>query len=596
MCGIVGYAGPRDAQQVLIDGLQRLEYRGYDSAGIAVVNKEDMQVFKDEGDVTKLTGSMPVIEGHMGIGHTRWATCGKPSKENAHPMTDCKNCIALVHNGIIENRAELRDRLENEGHVFTSETDTEVLVHLLEEYYEGNLRSALTRALEDVKGTYAVAAVRKGTNEIVAARKENPLIVGLGSDENFIASDVTAVLNYTNKVIYIEDGETLALTPSGVEIFNDKGEKINKDYITVSWTAEDAQKGGFEHYMLKEIFEQPSAIHNSLLGNFDKIMSSDFLSSQDFSSVKMIACGTSYNASLVGKYAIEYLAGIPVTVELASEFRYSSETREDPLVILVTQSGETADTLAAARLAKKRGHRTLAVTNVVGSTITREVDNVLYTQAGPEIGVAATKTYVTQLMAVYMLALKLGKSRTLRRDEIHRYTHGLKSMPRTVSNVLAKSDEISDAVGMLTNAQSAFFLGRHINYPTMLEGALKLKEISYIHAEGYAAGELKHGPLALLDSSTPTVAACVWDMSYEKMLSAISEVAARDSPVLGIGIEGDRDLEAIVDRIISIPEVEGILSPIPLTVAVQLIAYHTARKRGCPIDRPKNLAKSVTVD
>ena len=596
MCGIIGYSGPRDAQQVLLEGLQHLEYRGYDSAGIAIVGAEGLQVFKDEGDVAKLMSGMPLIEGHSGIGHTRWATCGRPSKENAHPMVDCDHCLAVVHNGIIENRGELKERLENLGHTFTSETDTEVLVHLLEEYYHGDLRQALKRTLEDVKGTYAIAAVCQGHEEIVAARKENPLIVGLGAEENFLTSDITAVLNYTNKIIYIEDGEMLSLTPQEVQIFNNKGEKINKDYIIVSWTAEDAQKGGFEHYMLKEIFEQPVSIHNSLLGNFDKIMAGELLSAQDISSIKLIACGTSYNASLVGKYAIEALSGIPATVELASECRYSSETKEDPLVILVTQSGETADTLAAARLAKKRGQRTLAITNVVGSTITREVDEVFYTQAGPEIGVAATKTYVTQLMAMYMLALKLGKSRMLRRDEIHRYTHGLKAMPRTVANVLAKSEEISAAVDMLTEAQSVFFLGRHINYPTMLEGALKLKEISYIHAEGYAAGELKHGPLALLDADTPIVASCVWDMSYEKMLSAISEVAARDSPVLGIGIEGDRDLEAIVDQAICIPEVEGILSPLPLTVVVQLIAYHTARKRGCPIDRPKNLAKSVTVD
>ncbi len=596
MCGIVGYTGQRMAEDILLDGLRRLEYRGYDSVGIAIAS-DGLKVFKDKGEMSKIEPTIPRWDGSMGIGHTRWATCGKPSKENAHPFVDCTGRIALVHNGIIENHLALRKELEDEGHVFTSETDTEVLVHLMERYYEGDAHAALVAALAKVKGTYAVAAMVEGDDRIVAARKENPLVIGMGVGENMVASDVTAVLSLTSRVLYIMEGESVIVTAGGVTIFDRHGSRVERQPTTVTWTLEDAEKGGFEHYMLKEIYEQPTAIHNCLLGSLDEIDSGVVMPDIDLSTVKLVACGTSYNAAMVGKYIIESMARLPTTVELASEYRYSPGTGESPLTVLVTQSGETADTLAAAREARQRGCRTLAITNVVGSTISRETDHVFYTNAGPEIGVAATKTYITQLISMYLLGLRLGTMRqTLDRTEVRHLSTELRTMPRHVSGVLDRASEIEKAVDMLVPARDIFYLGRNINYPTMLEGALKLKEISYIHAEGYAAGELKHGPLALLDASTPVVAAAVNDHTRDKMLGNISEVAARDSPVLGIGVEGDRELAAIVDAMIGIPKVPSILSPVPLTVVLQLIAYYVARKKGCSIDKPRNLAKSVTVE
>jgi glucosamine--fructose-6-phosphate aminotransferase (isomerizing) len=596
MCGIIGYAGPREAQEVLLDGLKRLEYRGYDSAGVAIVGS-DLRVFKDKGEISKFSSSMPRLSGHLGVGHTRWATCGKPSQQNAHPFLDCTGQMAVVHNGIIENYLALREKLVSEGHVFTSETDTEVLVHLLEKHYKGDLHAALRETLKEVKGTYAVVAVRADRDEIVAARKENPLVVGLGVGENIVASDVTAMLNYTNKALYIMDGETVVLRSDKVFVYDHDGKPVKRDPCVITWTVDDAKRGGYEHYMLKEIFEQPTAIHNSLLGSLDELEAGSLMIDREPASIKLVACGTSYHASMVGKYIIEALAKIPTTVELASEYRYSPGTGESPLTVLLTQSGETADTLAAAREARRRGCPTLAVTNVVGSTIAREVDRVFYTKAGPEIGVAATKTYTAQLMAMYLLGIRLGQlCHTLGRDEVRELTSELRGMPRYIGKVLDRAHEVEAATDMLVPARDVFYLGRNINYPTMLEGALKLKEISYIHAEGYAAGELKHGPLALLDSSTPVVAACIKDHTYEKMLANISEVAARDSPILAIGIEGDGDLAAVADATVSVPKVNPILSPVPLTVMVQLISYYTAKKRNCPIDKPRNLAKSVTVD
>jgi glucosamine--fructose-6-phosphate aminotransferase (isomerizing) len=596
MCGIIGYAGPRNAREVLLDGLKRLEYRGYDSAGLAIVGS-GLEIFKEVGEISKLESILPQMDGNLGVGHTRWATCGKPSKPNAHPFLDCTGKMAVVHNGIIENHLALREKLTAEGHIFTSETDTEVIVHLLEKHYRGDLHVALIEALKEIKGTYAVVAIRDDCNELVAARKENPLVVGLGVGENIIASDVTAMLNYTNKAVYVMDGETVVLNANGVKIFDHRGAEVHREPAVITWTLEDAQKGGFEHYMLKEIYEQPTAVHNTMLGTLNELELGSLAFDHDFTSVKLVACGTSYNASLVGKYVIEQLAKIPTTVELASEYRYSAGTGENPLTVLVTQSGETADTLAAAREARRRGCPTLAVTNVVGSTITREVDKVFYTRAGPEIGVAATKTYTAQLISMYFLGITLGQNRgKLGQDHVRELIAELRGMPRYIRKVLDKAPEVEAAIDMLVPARDVFFLGRNINYPTMLEGALKLKEISYIHAEGYAAGELKHGPLALLDASTPVVAACVHDQTYEKMLSNISEVAARDSPILGIGEEGDRELEAVADTIVSIPKITPLLSPVPLTIMVQLIAYYTAKKRGCPIDKPRNLAKSVTVD
>jgi glucosamine--fructose-6-phosphate aminotransferase (isomerizing) len=448
-----------------------------------------------------------------------------------------------------------------------------------------------------VKGTYAIAVIMSGQDRIIASRKENPLVIGLGVGENFIASDVTALLDYTNKVLYLMDDETVELTAKKADIYDANGNRVDRRPELVTWTAEDAQKGGFEHFMLKEIYETPEAMNNTLLGNLEGIETGEILPDLSFNSIKLVACGTSYHAAMIGKYILETWTKLPVSVEFGSEFRYGAITKEQPLVILISQSGETADTLAAAREAKKRGCRTLAVSNVVGSTITREVNEVLYTRAGPEIGVAATKTFVAQLAALYMIALRIayGK-RTMDIDSLRTHKKQLGMLPKVIREVLSTADQIEATADLLADANHVFYLGRNINYPVMLEGALKLKEISYIHAEGYAAGELKHGPLALIDASTPVVAACVRDHTYGKMLSNISEVQARDSPVIAVGTEGDRDLESIANHVIFVPEVPPIFSPFPITVALQLLAYHTARKKGCPIDKPRNLAKSVTVE
>ncbi len=598
MCGIMGYSGHRRASEVLVEGLKRLEYRGYDSAGVAMVENGRLAMVKRQGELDVLQGALPRLEGRTGIGHTRWATCGRPSDRNAHPFLSCDGKLAIVHNGIIENHSTLRKRLEAEGHHFTSETDTEVVVHLLEGHFRGDLRQAMADTLKEIKGTYAIAAVLEGSEEIVAARKENPLVIGLGVQENFLASDVTALLSYTNKILYVMDGETVSLTPNGVAIFDSEGAQVKREPSLVSWSAEDAQKGGFEHFMLKEIFEGPNAIHNTLLGALDLIENGEVLPRTDFQSVKLVACGSSYHAAMVGKYAMEEFAGVPTTLELASEYRYSPGARETPLVILITQSGETADTLAAAREARRRGCHTLAVTNVVGSTITREVDEVLYTRAGPEIGVAATKTFLTQLVAMYLVAIRIGYGNgTLSHASMRSALSSLRQSSNMVQSVLNRTHSIEEASRMLDRAGHCFFIGRNINYPTMLEGALKLKEISYIHAEGFAAGELKHGPLALLDATTPVIAVAIkGDHTYEKMLANISEVAARDSPVLGIGVEGDTDLGRLCERMIAIQPVEPVFSPLPVTVALQALAYYVARRRGCSIDKPKNLAKSVTVE
>lgn len=600
MCGIVGYTGNRQALGILIDGLKKLEYRGYDSAGVAIVEDSptgQIRLHKDKGEVALLEETLPPIKGKTGIGHTRWATCGKPSKENAHPFIDCGGEFAVAHNGIFENAGRLRRELEREGHVFSSETDTEVLPHLLERYYDGDLHAALRKALEEISGTYAIVAIRKGSDEIVVARKENPLVIGLGVGETFVASDVTPLLSYTSKVIYLLDGDTAVISPSSIRIFNASGNEVYREPQAVTWEIQDAQKGGFEHFMLKEIFEQPTAAHSTLISSIERIEDDSLLNGLDFDSIKIIACGTSYHAGLIGKYIIEELSGIPVTVDLASEYRYSSSTDHSPLVILISQSGETADTLAAMREAKKRGCFTLAICNVVGSTLSREADEVFYTQAGPEIGVAATKTFTTQLIALMLLAVRMGRlTGRITPDSMRTMISELRALPDYIRQVLDLAPLIEDVTEILAEARDVFFIGRNINYPTMLEGALKLKEISYIHAEGYAAGELKHGPLALINENTPVVAACIRDHTYDKMLSNILEVSARGAPVVAIGHEGDREITQIVDRFLGIPSVHRLFTPVLISVVLQLMAYYTARKRGCEIDKPRNLAKSVTVE
>ena len=596
MCGIVGYTGQRKALPILLDSLKRLEYRGYDSAGVAIVGSE-LKVVKDKGFIANLEAQLPAIEGTTGLAHTRWATHGAPSKVNAHPHVDCSGRLAIAHNGIIENFMEIRERMEKEGHVFASQTDTESLVHLVESYYDGNLETAVRSALREVRGSFAIAAVHADEpGRIVGARNESPLVIGVGPDENFLASDVPALLKHTDKVLYILDKEIVVLTASGVAISDLEGRTVSREPERITWTLEDAEKGGFEHFMLKEIFEQPAAIHETLLGRIANLDVNGFFA-EGFTSVKLVACGTSYHAALVGKYILEEIAQIPASAELASEYRYAHGPSERPLVILLSQSGETADTLGAMREAKRRGCKTLGICNVVGSSLAREVDKTIYTRAGLEIGVAATKTFVTQLVALYLIALRGGLDRgTLGYEEADGLKDQLRSLPRAVQAVLNRSEEIERLAQKYRDAKDMFYIGRHVNYPVAMEGALKLKEISYVHAEAYAAGELKHGPLALLTPATPVVAIAVRDHTYEKMRSNIGEVVARGSPVLAIASEGDREIVKFVDDVLAVPELPGIFNPAPVTVAMQLFAYHLARTRQCPIDKPRNLAKSVTVE
>ncbi len=596
MCGIVGYAGWRDAQPILLDCLKRLEYRGYDSAGLAVVG-DQLQLFKSKGEIAVLEAEMPVMKGVVGIAHTRWATQGKPTTENAHPLADCSNRLAVAHNGIISNFMDVREELQKSGHNFTSDTDTEVFAHLVESEFKDDLVKAVRKALEKVDGTYAFAVVCAGCDQVVATRRESPLVVGLGEGENFIASDVTALLKYTNRMIYIHDGEVVSITKDSVRIIDSQGNEVQREPEKITWSLEDAEKGGYPHFMLKEIFEQPDAIHDSLLGRIESVEPEPFLQGDHFSSVKIVACGTSYHAGLVGKYIIEELARIPTTVQISSEYRYSSVSRENPLVVLITQSGETADTLGAAREAKKRGNKTLGIANVVGSAITREVDRTIYTRAGPEIGVAATKTFVTQLVALYLLAMELGiENRSLTAQARRSMIGILRNLPRSVQDVLNQASEIEALANKYASARDMFFIGRSINYPTALEGALKTKEISYIHGEGFPAGELKHGPLALISKDSPVVAVAIRDHTYEKMLGNISEVSARGSPVIAIGFEGDTELPRYVDDAIWIREIPPVFSPVPVIVVLQLWAYYLAKARGCPIDKPRNIAKTVTVE
>ncbi len=596
MCGIVGYAGRREAQPILLDCLKRLEYRGYDSAGIAVAGK-GLQLFKSKGEIAVLESKMPRMPGTVGIAHTRWATQGKPTTENAHPLDDCSHRLAIVHNGIISNFMGLKESLVKDGHRFASETDTEVFAHLVESELKGDLVDAVSKALRQVEGTYAFAVVAADRSEIVATRRESPLVVGLGEGENFLASDVTALLKYTNRVVYIQDDEVVRVTMDSVSIRGPSGELVEREAQKITWSLEDAEKGGYPHFMLKEIFEQPDAIHDSLLGRIETLETEPFFQGDSFTSVKVVACGTSYHAGLVGKYIIEELAKIPTTVQISSEYRYSPVARESPLVVLITQSGETADTLGAAREARKRGNKTVGIANVVGSAITREVDHVIYTRAGPEIGVAATKTFATQLAALYLLAMDLGvQNRVLTAQAKRSITGSLRNLPRAVQDVLNQAHLIEALANKYSGAKDMFFIGRGINYPVALEGALKTKEISYVHGEGFPAGELKHGPLALISKESPVVAIAVKDHTYERMLGNISECSARGSPVIAVAFEGDTEIAKYVDDTIRVREIPPIFAPVPIIVVLQLWAYYLAKAKGCPIDKPRNIAKTVTVE
>jgi glucosamine--fructose-6-phosphate aminotransferase (isomerizing) len=604
VCGIIGYSGFRDASEVLVDCLKKLEYRGYDSAGISVIDKKQ-QVYKETGEIKELEKNLPEINGSIGLGHTRWATHGAVTKTNAHPHLSSNKKIAVVHNGIIENYIKLREALSKKGYKFLSETDSEILAHLIEDYYKGNLEKAVYNALKKVEGYYAIVVTSTDEpDKLVGARKESPLIIGLGDSENFLASDVTAFLRYTNRAVYLDDGELSVITNKKVEVYDEKNNKITKDENIISWDVKDAEKSGFPHFMLKEIFDQQDTVGHVIRGRVSEIERTinfnekvEYLLNNRFDSINIVACGTSYYAGLVGKYIIEKLTGIPVNVELSSEYRYFGNKANSSLVIGITQSGETLDTLAALKEAKNIGCKTLVVTNVVGSTATRVSDAYILTQSGPEIGVAATKTFTSQILTLFLIGLKIGLLKNkISANDAYNYILELRELQRSVREVLDKNDEILKIAHQIKNAKSVFFIGRGINYPLSLEGALKLKEISYIHAEGFAAGELKHGPFALLTKETPVVAIITNDNTYEKMIANIGEVKARGPKVIAIAEQNDTEIEKHADFVLRYLSDSNFLSCIPIIVILQLLAYHVANIRGCSIDKPRNLAKSVTVE
>ncbi|WP_294154240.1 glutamine--fructose-6-phosphate transaminase (isomerizing) [uncultured Clostridium sp.] len=608
MCGIVGYLGSGKATSFLINGLSKLEYRGYDSAGIAVVNNGEIEVRKFKGRLANLANNIKEhpVEGSMGIGHTRWATHGAPSDVNSHPHLNSKETIAVVQNGIIENYLPLRNWLKGEGYTFKSETDTEVIPNLIDYYYEGDLFKAVTNALKKLEGSYALGVVCKDEpDKLIAVRKECPLIVGLGKGESFIASDIPAVLSYTRDVYLLEDHEIAVLKKDGVKLYNTEGDEITKDIYHVTWSEDAAEKGGFEDFMLKEIHEQPKAIRDTMAGriSMEKSMILDDLkiTKEDLENtdrVFIVACGTAYHAGLVGKNVIESLARIPVEVDIASEFRYRNPLVTDKsLVIVVSQSGETADTLAALRNCKTIGATIVALTNVVGSSVSREADHVLYTLAGPEISVASTKAYTTQIIGMYMIAMTFAKILgKLKSDRLNKLKEELLDLPGKVELVLEDKDKIKAIAEKMYNESDMFYLGRGLDYAVALEGSLKLKEISYIHSEAYAGGELKHGPIALIEDGTEVITLLTQEALKEKMVSNVVEIKARGAKVTGICYEGTKGLEEVLDEIIYIPRTLDIFAPVLSVAVLQLFSYYVAKAKGCDIDKPRNLAKSVTVE
>ena len=594
MCGIVGYIGDRQALPILFNCLSKLEYRGYDSCGVAV-GAEQIHLCKDAVRVHELSLSSPQLTGSTGIGHTRWATHGGPSRANAHPHQDCTGRIAVVHNGVITNHQELRKQLISEGHKFLSETDTEVIPHLVEKHFRGDLVNAVEETLSELEGSYAIIVMMADEPRLVVARKDSPMVIGLGDRGSFVASDVPALLDYTSRVIYPDDGELAILEAGKVRIRRD-GAEVQKEEEKVLWGVDEARKGGYDHFMLKEIHEQPRVIRNTLAEYSrtpDPVPLLSRLRDNGQESMPILACGTSYHASLVGKYAIEELLRIPVRVELASEFNYYAQALTNTLGIAITQSGETADTIKAMRRLKDVGCSVLAITNVVGSSATRIANQTIYTRAGPEISVAATKSFTAQLMVLYWLAISYSK---MDAKKLASLQGELRQLPTKVQQVLDEEEGIGELARSMSKYENAFFIGRGLNYPVALEGALKLKEISYIHAEGAAAGETKHGPLALLGRNTPIVAVVGKDSTYAPMVTNIKEIKARGAPVLAIGEDGDDAVKELADSFISIPKIDPLFSPVLNTVVLQLVAYYAAKERGCPIDFPRNLAKSVTVE
>lgn len=609
MCGIVGYIGPKQAAPFLIEGMSKLEYRGYDSAGIAVFDGSGINVEKSVGRLNALQKKLEKSprNGSLGIGHTRWATHGRPSDVNSHPHTDCTGKFVVVHNGIIENYLELKEDLIAKGHVFTSETDTEVVAHLVEEFYEGDFEAAVKKVLSVIEGSYALVFMTEHEpDKLICTKQDNPLVIGLGEGENFIASDIPAIINRTRKTYILSDGEMAIVRPDSVWVMNRQGVPITKKVFEVNWDAEAAEKGGYEHFMIKEIYEQPKAIRETMSSRLAKddthIVLDELKWTRDelaaIKKIVIVACGTAYHAGIVGKYYIENLARIPVEVDVASEFRYRSPlVDEGTLAIVISQSGETLDTLAALKEAKRLGAKTLAITNVVGSSISREADNVIYTWAGPEIAVASTKAYTTQLVSVCMLALYMaGIRETLAPERLKELVAGLRNLPAQVHEMLEDVEPIKTFAQQYGFNEDVFFIGRSLDYAVALEGSLKLKEISYIHAEAYAAGELKHGTLALIIEGVPVIALATQQDVYEKTLSNIKEVKARDAVVIGIALQGDEQIKKYVDHTIFVPKADKFLAPILAVVPLQLLAYYAAITRGCDVDKPRNLAKSVTVE
>lgn len=607
MCGIVGYIGKQKAIPILVEGLKKLEYRGYDSAGVAVLDQDGIFFSKSVGKLVALEQKLGEAypQASIGIGHTRWATHGRPSDVNAHPHADCAGDFAVVHNGIIENYLELREWLNEQGHTIVSETDTEVLPHLVEHYYQGDLAEAVRKVLERIHGAFAMVVLsRNNPDQLVAVRKDSPMVVGLGEGEFFVASDIPAILNHTRKTYILADGEMVILKEDGVTVTDFQGNPHSKEIFEVKWDAVAAEKGGYDHFMLKEIHEQPRAIRDTLLGRLDEngvnLQEVDLTAEEvnNFNKVFVVACGTAWHAGLVGKTLIERWARIPVEVDIASEFRYRSPLIDDrTLTVVISQSGETADTLAALREAKRQGSRVVAVTNVVGSSVAREAHDVIYTWAGPEIAVASTKAYTTQLVGMVLLGLYLAQAKgTLPVEKIQGIISALKELPSLAQEVLDRSKVMQELADSFKEVEDTFFIGRSLDWAVAMEGSLKLKEISYIHAEAYAAGELKHGTLALITEQTPVIGLATQMEIYEKTVSNIKEVKARDAKVIGITFEGNKDLIKSVDEVIYLPKTVEELAPILTVIPLQLLAYYASVARGCDVDKPRNLAKSVTVE
>lgn len=610
MCGIIGYIGSQEAVDILIEGLQRLEYRGYDSAGVATVQRGGLQLCREVGKLNNLIKKLVVepVAGSIGIGHTRWATHGRPSEFNAHPHTDDNQQLVVVHNGIIENYLELKAKLVEKGHTFRSETDTEVIAHLIQEHYTGDLQAAVQATVQELEGAYAICVMHVDHPDyLVAAKKNSPLLLGKGQGENFIASDVPAILRHTRDIIYLEDEQMAVVTADAIQVMDLQGQAVDFEVSHIDWNIVAAEKMGYDHFMLKEIHEQSVAFSQTLAGRVSEGQKRLYLDElnldaekiKHLSRIYIVACGTAYYAGCVGKYLIEQMAGLPVEVDLASEFRYRDPILDErTLVVAISQSGETADTLAALNMAKEKKAPTLGIINVKGSAMTRVVDGVLYIHAGPEISVASTKAFMAMLAALQLLSIHLAHAGSRMDDDaLAEHIHDLRRLPRLIEETLAKIEpEIDSLSTHLLRYHHCLYLGRGINYPIALEGALKLKEVSYIHAEGYAAGELKHGPIALIDTIMPVVAIATESSTYDKMISNIAEVRARDGHVIAIATEGDTHVADIAQHVIYLPKVSEWLSPVLTVLPMQLLAYYVALRRGFDVDQPRNLAKSVTVE